>query len=148
MVGQHHLCNGHELGPSLGDGEGQGGLACCSPWGRKKSDMIQQLNNSSKSLLKQEFTLLDVIICCPDPPPGMKGLFSKLIELLDDCPQLQPQLSKAAPPLVSEKTKSLFRVCLHSKSGQRVDMEGPYKGLFPQSQLWTTLKSIPTAKFL
>ena len=25
-------------------GDGQGGLACCSPWGRKKSDMTEQLN--------------------------------------------------------------------------------------------------------
>ena len=27
-----------------GDGEGQGSLTCCSPWGRKESDMTQQLN--------------------------------------------------------------------------------------------------------
>ena len=36
IVGQHHWCNGHELGQSPGDGEGQGGLTCCSPWGRKQ----------------------------------------------------------------------------------------------------------------
>ena len=30
----------------LGDGEGQGSLACCSPWGRKESDMTEQLNNN------------------------------------------------------------------------------------------------------
>ena len=29
MAGWHHRCNGHELGWTLGDGEGQGGLACC-----------------------------------------------------------------------------------------------------------------------
>ena len=28
-----------------GDGEGQGGLACCSPWGCKELDMTEQLNN-------------------------------------------------------------------------------------------------------
>ena len=33
MAGWHHRCKGHELGQSLGDGEGQGGLVCCSPWG-------------------------------------------------------------------------------------------------------------------
>jgi len=33
MAGWHHQCNGHELGRTLGNGEGQGGLACCSPWG-------------------------------------------------------------------------------------------------------------------
>ena len=49
MVGWHHRLNGHELGHTLrdspGDGEGQGGLACCSPWGRKESDMTEWLNN-------------------------------------------------------------------------------------------------------
>ena len=37
MAGWHHRCNGHELGWTLGDGEGQRGLACCSPWGSQKS---------------------------------------------------------------------------------------------------------------
>ena len=36
-----------ELEQALGDGEGQGGLACCSPWGRKELDMTGQLNNSN-----------------------------------------------------------------------------------------------------
>ena len=47
MVGWHHQLNGHESEQTPGDGEGQGSLACCSPWGRKESDMIQQLNNST-----------------------------------------------------------------------------------------------------
>ena len=38
MAGWHHRCNGHELGQTSGDGEGQGGLVCCSPWGCKESD--------------------------------------------------------------------------------------------------------------
>ena len=33
MAGWHHRCNGHEFGQTSGDGEGQGGLVCCSPWG-------------------------------------------------------------------------------------------------------------------
>ena len=37
--GWQHQCNGHELGQTLGDGEGQRGLTCCSPWGCKESDM-------------------------------------------------------------------------------------------------------------
>ena len=32
--------NGHELGQTPGDGEGQGGLVCCSSWGHKESDRI------------------------------------------------------------------------------------------------------------
>ena len=39
MAGWHHRCNEHELGQTLGDSEGQGGLACCCPWGHKESDM-------------------------------------------------------------------------------------------------------------
>ena len=33
----------HELEEDLGDGEGQGGLSCCSPWGHKESDMTEQM---------------------------------------------------------------------------------------------------------
>ena len=40
MAGGHHWCNRHEFGQILGDGEGQGDLACCSPLGCKKSDTI------------------------------------------------------------------------------------------------------------
>ena len=39
IVGQHSQLNGHEFEQTLGDSEGQGSLACCSPWGRKESDM-------------------------------------------------------------------------------------------------------------
>ena len=38
MVGWHHRLNGHEFKQTLGDNEGQGSLACCSPWGHKESD--------------------------------------------------------------------------------------------------------------
>ena len=39
MVGWHHWLHGHEFEQTAGDGEGQGSLACCSPWGHKESDM-------------------------------------------------------------------------------------------------------------
>ena len=48
MVGWHHQFNGHELGQTPGDGEGQGGLACCSPWGCKELDMTWWLNSNNK----------------------------------------------------------------------------------------------------
>ena len=47
MVGRHHQLNGCEFGQILGDGEGQGSLACCSSWGRKESDMAEQLNKNN-----------------------------------------------------------------------------------------------------
>ena len=46
MVGWHHRLNGHEFEQALGDGEGQGSLACCSPWSHKEMDMTYKLNNN------------------------------------------------------------------------------------------------------
>ena len=45
MVEWHHQLNGHEFEQTSGDGEGQGSLACCSPWGHKEVDTIERLNN-------------------------------------------------------------------------------------------------------
>ena len=47
MVGWHHWLNGHESEQTPGDSEGQGNLMCCSPWGPKKSDTTEQLNNKN-----------------------------------------------------------------------------------------------------
>ena len=43
MVGWHHRLNRYEFGWTLGVGDGQGGLACCSSWGHKESDTTEQL---------------------------------------------------------------------------------------------------------
>ena len=48
MVGWHHRLNVHEFEQTLGDGEGQGSLVYCSPWGRKESDTTERLNNNKK----------------------------------------------------------------------------------------------------
>ena len=61
MVGWHHQVNGHGFGWTLGVGDGQGGLACCSPWGQKsqtqlsnwtelKSDLVQVICSLESSL--------------------------------------------------------------------------------------------------
>ena len=44
MAGWHHQLDGHEFEWTLGVGDGQGGLAICDSWGRKDSDMTEQLN--------------------------------------------------------------------------------------------------------
>ena len=44
MAGWDHRLDGHEFGWTLGVGDGQGGLVCCSSWGRKESDMTEWLN--------------------------------------------------------------------------------------------------------
>ena len=41
MVGWLHRLNGREFEQTLGDGEGQGSLECCSAWGHKESDKTE-----------------------------------------------------------------------------------------------------------
>ena len=52
MVICHHWLDGHEFEQAPGVGCGQGGLACCSPWGHKESDMTEWLKwlNRQESL--------------------------------------------------------------------------------------------------
>ena len=47
MAKQHHQCNEHEVGEIPGDGEGQGGLVCCSPQRHKELDTTGRLNNNN-----------------------------------------------------------------------------------------------------
>ena len=58
MVGWHHRPDGHEFEQAPGVGDGQGSLACYSPWGHREPDMTEQLNNNKCSL-----TLVLAIIC-------------------------------------------------------------------------------------
>ena len=53
MVGWHLRLSGHGFGWTLGVGDGERGLACCSSWGHKESDMTERLN----------WTELMVILC-------------------------------------------------------------------------------------
>ena len=46
MVGWYYWLNGHEFEQAPGDGDGQGSVACYSPWGHKKLDMIERLKNT------------------------------------------------------------------------------------------------------
>ena len=43
MFGYHHRLNGHAFEQAPGVGDGQGSLACCSPWNIKESDLTEQL---------------------------------------------------------------------------------------------------------
>ena len=61
MAGWHHQLNGHKFEQTPADGEGQGSLACCSPWGDEELDTTEPLNNNN---LSSEHLLL------PFPSPG------------------------------------------------------------------------------
>ena len=52
IVGWHHSLNGHEFEQALADSEGQGSLACYSPWSCKELDMVEQLNNNKIIIVK------------------------------------------------------------------------------------------------
>ena len=62
MVGWHHQPNGHVFEQGLGDSEGQGSLAGCSPWGCKEPDMTEQLNNTTHTIAGIQ-SLADRHIC-------------------------------------------------------------------------------------
>ena len=52
MVRWHHQLNRHEFELAPADGEGQGRLACCSPWGCKELDITEQLNSNKSIVIK------------------------------------------------------------------------------------------------
>ena len=49
MFGWHHRLSGQKFELTLGNSEGHGSLAGCSPWGHKESDMTELLNNECKA---------------------------------------------------------------------------------------------------
>jgi len=55
LVGWHHQLNGHEFEQALGNGGGQGSLACCSPWGHKELDMTESLSNNKDVFQDRHF---------------------------------------------------------------------------------------------
>ena len=71
MVGWHHQLDGHESEQAPGVGDGQGSLACCSPWSRKESDMTEWLNWTELKILKPHqwrsitVLLLATLFKCP-----------------------------------------------------------------------------------
>ena len=63
MVGWHHRLDGHEFEQAPGVGDGQGSLMCCSPSGRKDSDMTEQLHQTLKEIIlkKKKVKVFNVI---------------------------------------------------------------------------------------
>ena len=74
MVRWHHLLDGHGFGCTLGVGDGQGGLVCCSSWGLKESDTTEWLNWT-------ELVILSLGIYNPISLPKSKEFWSTKNEL-------------------------------------------------------------------
>ena len=73
MVGWHHRFSEHEFEEALEDGDGQEGLACCSPWGRKTScvtcrhqEAVQKIAQPLASLLGGRLSLVQLRITISD----------------------------------------------------------------------------------
>ena len=58
MVGWHQRFTGHEFEQAPGDGEGQGSLACCSPWGRRELDTTEPIKFLQTMCIFSLFALL------------------------------------------------------------------------------------------
>ena len=84
MVGCHHRLDGHEFEQTPGVGDGQGNLACCSPWGHKESDTTERLNNNKdltvlistkvKMLVTQSCPTLCDLMDCSLPGFSVHGI--------------------------------------------------------------------------
>ena len=73
MAGWHHWLDGREFEWTLGDGDGQGGLACCHLWCRKELDTTERLNwTELKSHVGNHQTMT--------PCPGSQAVFMKLCD--------------------------------------------------------------------
>ena len=100
MVEWHHRLNGPEFEQVLGDSEGQGSLASCSPWGHKELDTTEQLNNNSNkspelgpewnSEKNNQRIPEDSILCMYfHPKRSMFMYLSKALCLIYECEQVE-----------------------------------------------------------
>ena len=83
VVGWHHRLNGHEFEWTPGVGDGQGGLACCCPWGRKELDTTEQVNwlNWKGKMYKVKSERAQNVKRLPSSPPGARVHHLKHIDV-------------------------------------------------------------------
>ena len=90
MVGWHHWLSGHAFEQTLGDSEGQGSLACCSPWARKELDTTERLNwtewnwNSNLDKLAPKSIILTTLLLLALNKITLFLILNKIIILLID----------------------------------------------------------------
>ena len=79
MVGWHHWLSGHEFEQTPGDGDGQGSLVCCSPWGHKETDRTERLNWTDLVIIYVSTALLFCSLKTSQPPP-LRVIFSTVFQ--------------------------------------------------------------------
>ena len=105
MVRWHHQLNGRESEYTLGVGDRQGGLACCSPWGRKEPDMTKWLDWTE--LNSTSLTPRDYPKCCYLFPPSLASALYLASQPLVPCQDLANALRGKGRELVSSQWASL-----------------------------------------
>ena len=145
LVGWHHWLNGHEFQQALGVADGQGGLACCSPWGHEESDTTERLNNDNGQHRPQREHR-------PRPPlgghnqtaPGATGCLGS--EQAGTSPvtapsspdtsstPLRPGMSQN-PECFSGENTYLPHVCCHDPPwGSKINTSNPNTSVFPNQK--------------
>ena len=82
MVGWHHQLDGHKFEQAPEVGDGQGSLACCSPWDCKELDMIEQLNWTELPIgERQDSSITYTVLCGPFHLPTSPQTSSPLLPL-------------------------------------------------------------------
>ena len=113
MVGWHPQLNGLEFEQAPGVGDGQGSLAYCSPWGRKKSDTTEQLIWTELMLTG----LIPILFCLPSTPQSFPLL---LLSFPSSCAST-PDLKVVLPPWSALQSPCFFStLCFwHYPSSER-----------------------------
>ena len=97
MVGWHHRLNGHEFEQAPGVGDGQGSLACYSPWGRKELDMTEGLN----------WTELPSVSLPGTSCMGLGGLVAKIYKEIYKSVGKRPKMSNRKASTQYEQTREV-----------------------------------------
>ena len=109
MVGWHHRLNGHEFEQALGAGDGQGSLACCSPWGRKESETTdeQQISPNALQDINHTVLYLDTLVSSNKRKDPQKILQTKLWTYLGILERTTVN-KKQGSPVISD----IQRICM------------------------------------
>ena len=92
MVGWHHWFDGHEFGWTPGVGDGQWGLACCSSWSRKESDMTERLNWTG-IYVQHWVWIIAQVSSCEAVRISKANLFCKITFLICSCSALKAEIA-------------------------------------------------------
>ena len=104
IVGWHHQLDGHEFEQASGVGDGQGSLACCSPWGRKELDTTEWLNWRTTTIIQNIFSQY-----VPYASQHSKGFYSILILSVESSQQQINYYSHFKRRKLKLKMKSLAK---------------------------------------